>query len=106
MSTTDRSDASVRSWPMFAGNPARDGVWLNVDRHERSVRAYGGEPVTVSVIEDPDGPYYGWIEADSQDGPVMIQPHASLFTMQFPYGPKAEVERGRGEVVRLRVERV
>ena len=94
----------VRQWPMFAGNPSR-GVWLNVDTHARTVQAYGvDDPVEVTATEDPEGTYYGWIDADSDGAPVMVQPHEGLFSMQFPYGPKAEVDRGRGEIVRLRVE--
>jgi hypothetical protein len=74
---------------------------------------YGVEPVEIEVIEDPDGRYYGWIDADRPDvpfsasytgEPVMIQPDGSLFRMQFPYGPQAEVDAGKGEVVRLSVK--
>ena len=69
--------------------------------------------VQVTVTEDADGPYYGWIDtsgtprAERRDAmPVMIQPHRTLFRMQFPYGVDAEVDAGKGRVVRLRVEEV
>ena len=74
------------------------------------VRLYGHVPVAVELAEDPEGGYYGWIEADAEETrrrheytgvPEMIQPHEGMFEVQFPYGPEAEVERGRGEIVRM-----
>ena len=85
------------------GTPPERGYHLAVDADRRTVREYGGDPVPVTVIEDAEGDYYGWI-ATGQDAPVMIQPSPALFSMQFPYGPKAEVEAGRGKIVRLRVD--
>ena len=70
------------------------------------MRAHGQEPEPVLLVEDPDGPYYGWLYGSDRPGrgPVMVQPHPGLFEMQFPYGSAAEVERGAGRVVRLRLE--
>ena len=76
---------------------------------ERYVRLHSREPVPVELAEDPEGTYWGWIDApDWHSGycqtpgvPTMIQPHQGMFTMQFAYGPAVEVERGRGEIVRM-----
>jgi hypothetical protein len=101
----------TRSWRMFAGrlaNPVSGREFMNFGS-ERTVRFCGCTPVPVELTEDPDGTYWGWIRAAS-DGilprkytgvPEMIQPHEGMFSMQFPYGPQAEAERGRGEVVRM-----
>jgi hypothetical protein len=54
--------------------------------------------------EDPAGTHWGWIRAD-KDVPGMIWQHRGAFNAQFPYGPKAEEERGKGRVVRLAVRK-
>lgn len=101
----DDASETPRSWPMFAGRKMEQGLLLHVESHPRTVKAYGDDPVPVAAIEDPDGSYYGWIDASEPErGPQLVQPHRSLFAMQFPYGPKAEVEAGRGSVVKLRIE--
>lgn len=56
------------------------------------------------VTTDAEGDYLGWIETGKSE-PEMIQ-HREIFNIQFPYGYRAEVEAGRGEAVRLRVEEV
>lgn len=98
-------------WVMWAGiDGSRDFYQHFGDR--RYTRAHGVEPVSVVVRESEDGSYWGWIDSPETqarhrhpfDGPVMIQPHLSLFQMQFPYGPQAEVEAGKGRIVRLSVE--
>lgn len=93
-----------RQWKMFAGRITDRGR-MHVESSPKIVRMYGDEPVAVIATEDPAGTHYGWIYADDPGrGPVMIQPHEGLFSMQFPYGPEAEAARGKGEIVRLRVE--
>jgi hypothetical protein len=101
-----------RTWRMFAGrvnNPKVGRDFMNFG-DERTVRMYGVEPVEVELAEDPDGDYFGWIHADrpgERFAPkctgevVMVQPHRGMFTMQFAYGPEAEAELGRGEIVRM-----
>lgn len=95
---------------MHAGEDRRHpGGFLDFG-HPAMVRMCGREPVEVVLTEDPDGGYYGWLQLahlhyPAYDEPHMVQPHAGLFEMQFPYGSAAEVERGHGEVVRMRVER-
>lgn len=95
----------TRTWRMFAGLQDRvveDREFLHFG-DEWYVRAYGDEPARVELTEDPDGRYWGWIDFDDgrDSTPTMIQPHWGMFEMQFPYGPKASVDRGRGEIVRM-----
>lgn len=91
-----------RTWKMFA--LFRDnGEPFNVYPHEGAVRMCGGEPVPVTVIEDPAGDQLGWLDTDATV-PVMIQ-HKRIFDIQFAYGSRAEVEVGHGSIVPLRVER-
>lgn len=83
--------------------------------HPRAVELYGCKPEPVIVTEDPEGTYYGWLDdaefiakqyphrADRAIEPTMVQPHMTLFRVQFPYSPEAEVKKGRGEILRLRV---
>lgn len=61
--------------------------------------------VAVAVEETPDGEeptHWGWVRT-GDDAPIMIYPRKSLLEMCFPYGTDAEVEAGRGRVVRLTV---
>lgn len=105
-------DDEPRRWRMHAGkpeSPVEGREFLNFG-DPRTVRMYGREPVPVELTEDPEGIYWGWIEAEGRRGadgvPEMIQPHHGMFTMQFPYGPEAEQERGKGEIVRMSVREV
>lgn len=100
-----------RTWEMWAG--LSHGVWSHAHPDARFVKAYGCDPVRVILTEEPEGEHYGWIrgasealEREADDHPSLVQPRWSMFTMQFPYGPEAEAERGRGEIVRLRIEEV
>ena len=91
-----------RSWQMFA--LFRDnGEPHSVYEYEQAVRMCGGEPVPVTVIEDPAGDQLGWLDAGATV-PVMIQ-HKRIFDIQFAYGSQAEIERGRGATIALRVVR-
>jgi hypothetical protein len=91
---------STKTWKMHAGRDPRNGGFRNFG-HPRYVEMYGNaEVIPILLTEDPDGPYYGWIDADRTE-PTMIQQHEGMFSMQFPYGPDAEVKAGRGRVVRL-----
>lgn len=64
---------------------------------------YGGNVVQVVLVEDPDGLYWGWLPTGDGEGPTLVQPHQSMYSMQFPYGPTAEEEAGRGRTVRLTI---
>lgn len=103
----DRTDGP-RQWAMYAQRQEHvvDGREFMEFGAEQWVRmCYGGDVRPVILTEDPDGMYWGWIDADDPDQePTMVQPHEGMFSMQFPYGPQAEVNRGQGEIVRLRVD--
>lgn len=95
------------TWQMFAGRDERNGGFRNIG-HRRYVEMYGHDPVAVTVTEDPDGPYFGWLRAatswsEAVTEPSMIQQHEGIFGMQFPYGYEAEVKAGRGRVVKLSI---
>lgn len=92
----------VREWRMYGARNDR-GTWWAVG-FEPYVRMHGVEPVSVLMTEDGEGDYLGWIQAGESD-PYMIQ-HRQIFDVQFPYGHTVEVEAGRGEAVRLRIEEV
>ena len=50
--------------------------------------------------------YWAWWSTERKEfSPSQIWPHKGLVEMCFPYGSKAEVERGRGEVVNVVVEK-
>jgi hypothetical protein len=97
-------------WQMWAR--LDDGALMNVNESKFYVQEHifdGSEPVQVTVTEDPDGNFYGWVyDVDgpySNNGvPQFIQPHRGLYDMQFPYGPEATERAGRGKTVRLHVE--
>lgn len=91
------------TWDMYAApSDHHEKEWLTVgDR--RYVRMHGcADPVPVRLTEDPAADYLGWIET-GEDIPVMIH-HKKIFDICFPYGSAAEVEKGRGRVVPLRIE--
>jgi hypothetical protein len=92
----------VREWRMYGARNGR-GTWWAVGDHQY-VRIHGVDPVPVSVTEDGEGDYLGWIQTGESE-PCMIQ-HRQIFNVQFPYGYAAEVAVGHGEAVRLRVEEV
>lgn len=91
----------AETWRMH-GWPNGHGGWSALG-DERYVRLHGcKDPVAVTVTEDPEADYLGWIGTEDT-APNMIQ-HKRIFEIQFPYGSKAEVERGRGRVVPVRIE--
>jgi hypothetical protein len=104
----DSVQRMVRRWPMFAHDcePGKDGRGRY--RHigaRRWVELHGlPHPiVAVDVIEDADGGYWGWLDTEGKC-PEMIWPSRSQFSVCFAYGPEAEVARGKGAILRLRVE--
>lgn len=96
-----------RSWEKYAARLG-DGEWTGVGS-EWYARQYsrGGGAVPVTVIEDPEGDYLGWIDAEDRgagiDTPTMIQ-RKEIFSIQFPYPVKDEEAAGHGTVIRLRIE--
>lgn len=97
-------------WPMFALVSDRLGTFSGIHPHASITKLYGGDPQPVTVTVDPDGEYLGWIDrTNKHDGtppdgvPIMIE-HKQIFSIQFPYGVKAEVEKQEGFVVPLRID--
>lgn len=98
--------APPRVWHTHACRRVRDGAWVyaNFGAERRLRMVHPNTPVVpVTLVEDPAGSHWGWI-ADGEDQPGIIQPTEHQFEAQFPYGWRAEQERGHGRMVRLRVE--
>ena len=70
--------------------------------NERMARMYGEDIVEVLVFESETGIYHGWIDT-GKTVPEMIH-HKKIFEICFAYGSAAEVERGRGRVVKLDIK--
>lgn len=61
--------------------------------------------VEVNITEDKNGNYWGWL-SKGENEPKMIWPSKAQFEVCFIYGPEMEVEHGKGEILRLRVEKL
>lgn len=103
--------AETEIWRMFAHS--RKGSYEHLgEQWWVEIHGMPDPIVEVEVREvaagSPDGTHWGWIDADGRDGgkPIMIWAFRGAFDAQFPYGPAAEVERGKGRVVRLAVREV
>jgi hypothetical protein len=90
----------TRTWRMFAGGSSIESRPFQRFGDERTVRFCGLEPVAVELTEDPQGDHYGWLRAGA-DASVMIQGCEGIFRIQSPDGFRSDVERGRGEIVRM-----
>lgn len=96
---------TARTWPMFAHHYGAKAGWMHVENHERTTRMYDSSEIhRVIAIEDETGDYMGWLYTGEDDRLVLVQ-RAILFDIQFTYGHRAEQERGKGQSVRLRIER-
>lgn len=99
----------VGRWHMFAHRYDNGGLHnLGV---RRFVEAHGvaAPIVEVDVAEvhdyDPAATHWGWMRpTDTQ--PVMVYPHEVLFRVCFPYGVQAEIDAGKGRIVRLAVTEI
>lgn len=93
-----------RHWVMWAHEFAtgRGGYRHFGSRHFVELHGLPHPAVRVEVVEDPEGDYWGWL-ATGAASPSMIWPSEAQFSMCFTYGPKVEVERGKGVILRLRV---
>lgn len=85
---------------MFAGRNSLPSRPFHRFGDERTVRFCGMEPVEVELVEDDEGGYFGWLPADAA-APVMVQGHEGIFRIQSPDGFRTDVERGKGEIVRM-----
>jgi hypothetical protein len=94
-----------RSWEAFA-QAGENNDYITIDTKLRMMRFRGckeEDALPVTLVEDPDGLYWGWI--DAKDDKVSMIRREVPFKVQFPGGYAEKVERGFGEVVRLRIER-
>lgn len=99
-------------WRMYAHRcDGRDGAYLAHLGERWWVEIHGLDepivPVEVREVEDndPAATHWGWLDA-GKDTPVMIWHVRAAFNMCFPYGPQAEVDAGKGRIVRLAVVEV
>jgi hypothetical protein len=112
----------MQSWTMFAHDCGEHYQHFG-ERWWVQIHGLPEPIVEVRLTEAPDDApeedvYWGWIDDveyqqrlygdhSRADGrPAMIWYWKGGFDMQFPYGPAAEVERGKGRIVRLLVEEV
>ncbi|ACU71891.1 hypothetical protein Caci_2982 [Catenulispora acidiphila DSM 44928] len=103
------SGTEAGTWRMFAHR------YDSGDLHNLGSRRYvefhgvSAPIVEVDVVEvsddDPTATHWGWMGMDITE-PVMIYPREVLFRVCFPYGVQAEVDAGKGRVVRLAVTEV
>ena len=106
----ESESAAVTEWPMWAlrtdehwPNDPGFFVYAFPDRHYPKAYADKGvEPVEVLVRLDDDGDYWGWMQ-NGGEYPEFIFHVRMAFEMCFTYGPQAEVDAGRGRIVRLAV---
>ena len=99
----------MRSWTFYAlqsqdFTPLGDFRYHSIYPTPRLVRMTGSREqiVEITLVEDQQGEYMGWIDKN-RDEPSMIQlPHA--FKVQFPGGYQENVKRGQGEVVYLSIQ--
>lgn len=102
-----------RNWDYFAGRPDADAITTPKGEEQyihfsqwREALAFSGvagkDILTVSLIEDAEGEYLGWIEAG--EDVVSMVALDRIFSIQFPYGVDAAVAAGDGKVVRLSVK--
>lgn len=86
------------------GHVSKNGVFLDLGDF-RFVTMHGHAPDQISQVlltEDAVGNYFGWLPTGGLI-PCMIY-HPKVFEVCFAYGSQAEVERGRGVVIPLRIE--
>lgn len=97
------------AWRMFAHRYENGDLRNLGSRRYVEAHSVWAPIVEVSVAEVPDGDpaatHWGWMATDATE-PVMIYPREVLFRVCFPYGVQAEVDAGKGRVVRLAVTEV
>lgn len=107
-------DRRPRTWYMHARH-VFSGARNRMEFHGVGSATYarlggsGREPVEVVVVEDPDGPYWAWVGYAGTPPtdllPSMVRPTEELFRVQSDDGFASAVNRGQGEVMRLRIEK-
>lgn len=99
-----------RTWTLWAHNfgprpKFPDGLFMHIGS-KRYVELHGMKEPIVEVLltEDPNGPYYGWLET-GKETPHFIWPSEGQLDMCFPYGLKAEEEHGKGVPLRFSIQK-
>jgi hypothetical protein len=96
------------TWQLWAHE--KDGRFFHVGS-KRFVEFHGLKDPIVPVIVEITGTgvggvsdYYGWQDVDEYEQiPCMIWQSWACFNICFAYGAQAEVDRGRGRIVRLSI---
>lgn len=96
--------AAEREWCVYAHEYPEGFRHMFPDMRPTRMSNPAREVVLVRLVEDEEGEYCGWRYAG--DKKICLVQRAALFAMQFPYGPQAEADAGRGEIIRLRAEKV
>lgn len=111
MSTHDPSSIPYFAHKRFVEREKKF-YYFTVSPDLRFVRIHGFDDPIVTVrarerVEsDPPSPYYGWLATDRPDRYDFVWPSEGQLEMCFPYGSRAEADRGRGRKVNLIVEDV
>ncbi len=84
-----------------------DGKFRHVFSNEIQVKMCGREPIIpVEVTIDETGEYFGWLDfKDQKTKPCMIYDSLLLLDCCFPYGMKAEIDAGKGKMVKLTIRK-
>ncbi len=72
-------------------------VEMCIEKHEKIYEIDVNE--TKEINEDS---YYGWLEPEGDIS--YVYPHLALVSVCFTYGYEAEEKRGRGKVIRVKIE--
>ena len=82
--------------------------YKNIFPSEKAVLMCVSPPKKIYKIDvreargDEETPYVGWF--DSEGNIDFIFPHLTLLEVCFPYGSKAEELRGRGKIIRVKID--
>jgi len=93
-----------KEYIMYAGK-LDNGVLCDFYNHPEVIKVICGHEITfkVKLTIDDEGTFWGWYDVE-EDDIMFIHYHKDLVDMCFPYGAKAETDRGRGKIVRLKAE--
>lgn len=105
---------SPRSWDYFAGRPDTGApktpkgepnyIHLSQWREALAFSGVAGKDILpVSLVEDAEGEYLGWIETGEDT--VSMVTIDRIFSIQFPYSVGDAIAAGDGQVVRLSVKK-
>ncbi|WP_100514175.1 hypothetical protein [Mycobacteroides abscessus] len=100
--TTQENGAVRRSWHARAHKAHEVFTSIYIDMPDDLARFAAAE-AHVTVTEDPEGEYRGWLKTGHEGEPPVLIQHTNFFGMQFVYGVQAEIDRGMGSVVHLAV---